>query len=151
MYTGKDYYRELQGTGQVTLDNDRKETILLVEDDPALLKLVHRMLEGLNYQVLAARSPDRAVDLSGQHPGEIHLLLTDIVLPGLNGTKLAALLQSSQPNLKRLFMSGYSESILRQKGVDVNDKILEKPFTKTLLAASIREILEGEPGGDPQI
>lgn len=150
MYTFDNYGRNPKCTGEVDSDHDKKETILLVEDDPALLKLLHRMLKNLNYQVITAQSAGSAIDISGKHPGVIHLLLTDVILPGMDGSKLAALLQTCHPNLKRLFMSGYPEAILRQNGVKMEGKVLQKPFTKMILAASIREILGGDQVGNPK-
>ena len=84
------------------------ETILLVEDDPTLLKLITMQLEKQGYTVLAAKTPGEAIILAKQHSGVIQMLMTDVVMPEMNGRDLAKNLMSLYPHLKRLFMSGYT-------------------------------------------
>ena len=93
------------------------ETILLVEDEPAILKLTTRMLEQLGYTVLAASTPGEAIRLAREHAGEIHLLMTDVVMPEMNGRDLARNLLSLYPHLKCLFMSGYTADVIAHHGV----------------------------------
>jgi PAS domain S-box-containing protein len=87
------------------------ETILLVEDEIAILRLTTQMLEKLGYKVVAARTPGEAIHLAQEHTGEIHLLVTDVVMPEMNGRDLAKNILSIYPNLKRLFMSGYTANV----------------------------------------
>ena len=119
------------------------ETVLLVEDEPALLHLGATMLEKLGYRVLAADTPGEAIRLAEEHAGAIHLLMTDVVMPEMNGRDLARRLLSLYPNLKRLFMSGYTASVIAPHGVlDDGVHFLQKPFALQELAAKIRAALE---------
>lgn len=118
------------------------ETILLVEDDTSILRLVERMLKQLGYQVLATNSPIEAITLAEQHPEEIDLLLTDVVMPELNGKDLASRLQNLFPGLRVLFMSGYTANIILHRGVlDKDVSMIPKPFSKKELSAKISEVL----------
>lgn len=120
------------------------ETILLVEDEPAILEMTTQMLEMNGYQVLAAGTPGQAMRLAREHAGEIHLLMTDIVMPEMNGRDLAKNLLSLYPELKRLFMSGYTADVIAHHGV-LEDGVhfIQKPFTIKHLRAKVREALEG--------
>ena len=119
------------------------ETILLVEDDPALLNMTTRMLAGQGYTVLAAGSPAEAIRVAGEHAGEIHLVMTDVVMPEMNGRDLAAKLLSLSPHLKCLFTSGYTADVIAHQGVlDEGVQFLQKPFSVHDLAAKIREVLD---------
>ena len=120
------------------------ETILLVEDEPALLRLATRSLESLGYTVLAASRPDDAIAIVREHPGPVHMLLTDVVMPGMNGRKLADRLIEDDPNLKCLFMSGYTDGVMGHGGLlDQHVHFLQKPFSPKALADKIRDVLEG--------
>jgi CheY-like chemotaxis protein len=119
------------------------ETVLLVEDEPMVLRLSKRSLERLGYKVLPASTPSEAIRLSNEHAGTIDLLVTDVVMPEMNGRDLADRLSSVDPNLKKLFVSGYSASALAPRGVlDDGVHFLQKPFSLTALAAKVREVLE---------
>ena len=120
------------------------ETILLVEDEPAILKVTRRMLERQGYVVLSAGTPAEAVRLAGEHPGEIKLLMTDVVMPGMNGSDLARSLLSVHPGLKRLFMSGYTADVIAQQGV-ISDGVnfIQKPFSMEGLAHAVRAAIDG--------
>ncbi|MGD9611602.1 MAG: PAS domain S-box protein [Kiritimatiellia bacterium] len=121
---------------------DRK-TILLVEDEPSILALTAEVLNNLGYAVRAAHSPVEAIRLAKEHPGEIHLLLTDVVMPGMNGRDLARTLQNLRPGLRFLFMSGYTADVIAHNGLlDEGLHFIHKPFTKAALAVKIREALE---------
>lgn len=123
-----------------------QETVLLVEDEPAILDMGRQLLEMLGYQVLAARSPGEAIRLAREHSGEIHLLLTDVIMPEMNGQDLARRLLSFHPRLKRLFMSGYTADIIAHHGVlDEEVLFLQKPFSLDALAAKVREALDHQP------
>ncbi len=118
------------------------ETILLVEDEPAILKMTELLLESLGYTVLTAPAPAEAIRCAETYAGEIHLLMTDVVMPEMNGRDLAKHLLSLYPNLKRLFMSGYTADIIAHHGVvEEGVNFLQKPFTKRELAARVREAL----------
>ena len=120
-----------------------QETILLVEDEPAILQMTTRMLAGLGYTVQAANTPGEAIRLAREHAGEIHLLMTDVVMPEMNGRDLAKNLLSLYPRLKRLFMSGYTADIIAHRGVlDEGVYFIQKPFSVNDLAAKVREVLE---------
>jgi PAS domain S-box-containing protein len=119
------------------------ETILLAEDDPALLKLTGTILEKLGYQVLAASTPGEAVRVAKEHDGETHLLITDVVMPKMNGRDLAKTLIALYPGLKHLFMSGYTGNIIVHHGVlDEGENFIQKPFSMQALAAKVREVLD---------
>jgi nitrogen-specific signal transduction histidine kinase len=119
------------------------ETVLLVEDEIANLKLVEIMLKKLNYRVFAANSPMEAIALAKNHPEPFDLLLTDVIMPELNGNDLANRLRGLFPGLRVLFMSGYTADIIVNRGVlDNNVFLLQKPFTSRELAAKVREVLK---------
>ncbi len=119
-----------------------RETILLVEDEPALLNITCRMLESLNYQVLAAKTPTEALYLVADGATRIDLLLTDVVLPEMNGWDLARFLMNRYPHLKVLFLSGYSSTMFETlEGVGHAVQILEKPFSRQTLAERVRRVM----------
>lgn len=119
------------------------ETILFVEDESALLQIGEAMLQELGYQVLVANSPKEAIHLAEKHINDIDLLLTDIIMPGMNGKELAESLQKLSTNLKVLFMSGYTANIISERGMlDENINFLQKPFLMKELAANLRESLD---------
>jgi PAS domain S-box-containing protein len=118
-------------------------TILLVEDEPSLLLLTHAALQRKGYTVLAASTPKEAIELAKDHPGPIRLLLTDVIMPELNGFELAKRLLTLYPTLQCLFMSGYSASVIENHGIlDTGVHFLQKPFGMKDLTAKIHEILE---------
>ncbi|MFZ3207411.1 MAG: ATP-binding protein [Geobacteraceae bacterium] len=123
----------------------RGETVLVVEDEPAILKMGKMMLEELGYQVLAAGTPGEAISLAEEQTSEIHLLITDVVMPEMNGRDLAVRLQSLYPNIKNLFMSGYTANVMARRGVlDEGMNFIEKPFSMNDLAVKVREALRDE-------
>lgn len=125
------------------LSPNRGETILLVEDDLSILKLARRILHGLGYTVLTAGSPDEAIGLAEEHTGGIHLLVTDVIMPNMNGRELAERLQSFYPGLKRVFMSGYTADVIAHHGVlDEDVCFIQKPFSKRDLAKIVRKALD---------
>jgi PAS domain S-box-containing protein len=120
------------------------ETILLVEDEPAILEMSTIMLERLGYTVLAAGTPGEAIRLAQEHPGRIDLLLTDVIMPEMNGRDLAKNLLSIYPDIRRLFMSGYTASVIAHHGVlDQGVHFIHKPFSMKDLGEKLREALEG--------
>ncbi len=119
------------------------ESILLVEDEPSILKITGQIIEGLGYTVRKANSPAEAIRLATEHGHEIDLLLTDVVMPEMNGRDLAQKLLLTHPKLKCLFMSGYTADVIARNGVlDKGVHFIEKPFTKPTLAAQIRKALD---------
>ncbi len=119
------------------------ETILLAEDEPAILRLITVLLEKQGYTVVAASTPDEAIRLAREYPGEIHLLITDVIMPEMNGCDLAKNLLSGHPHLKRLFMSGYTaDAIAHHSLLDEGVYFIQKPFSIKDLAAKVREALE---------
>ncbi len=118
------------------------ETILLVEDESALLRLATMLLTRLGYGVIPAGRPEDALRLAERHAGAIDLLVTDLVMPGMNGRELAARITARDPRVKCLFVSGYSADVIAHQGViDEGAHLLEKPFSLHRLAASVREAL----------
>lgn len=125
------------------------ETILLVEDEPMILEIGTIMLESLGYRVLAASTPGEAMDLAREHVGEIHLLVTDVIMPEMNGRDLAKHLVSLYPRIKRLFMSGYTADVIAHHGgVDEGVHFLQKPFTLESLTRKVRQVLNNS--NDPE-
>ena len=119
------------------------ETILVAEDEEILLQTCKHVLERQGYTVLAARKPGEALTLAEQHPGEIHMLLTDVVMPEMNGRELAERLQVLRPETKCLFMSGYTAEVVARHGVlDRGVEFIEKPFSFTGLAEKVRGVLD---------
>jgi len=120
------------------------ETILLVEDEPAILRMATMMLERLGYAVITAQTPGEAIRLAREHSGPIDLLMTDVVMPEMNGRDLAKNLLSIYPAIKRLFMSGYTANVIAHHGVlDEGVHFIQKPFSSKDLGAKLRDVLEG--------
>jgi len=118
------------------------ETVLVVEDEPALLMMAKMMLRKLGYQVLAAGTPGEAIALAEEHEGEIHLAITDVVMPEMNGRHLAEWLQSLHPGMRILFMSGYTADVIAHRGVlEKGVNFIQKPFAIKDLAAKVRDVL----------
>ena len=121
------------------------ETILIVEDEAAILNLIQTMLDKLGYTVLTASTAARAMQLVKAHAGEIRLLITDVVMPEMNGRELADRLLALEPDLNLLFMSGYTSTVIAQLGVlDKGMHFMQKPFSMKHLAAKVREALGEE-------
>ena len=117
--------------------------MLLVEDEAMLLKLAKTMLEKLGYRVLSASTPVEAIRLAREHAGTIHLLLTDVVMPEMNGRDLARQLLSLYPGLKCLFMSGYTANVIASHGVlEEGVHFIQKPFSLNDLAVKLRAMLD---------
>jgi PAS domain S-box-containing protein len=120
-----------------------RETILLVEDEPAILTMATLMLRMLGYTTLPALSPAEAIRLAREHPGPIHLLLTDVIMPEMNGRDLAHSLLSIRPRLRRIFMSGYTANVIANHDIPTEGAhFIQKPFSLSGLAAKIREALQ---------
>ena len=121
------------------------ETILLVEDEPAILRMARTMLERRGYSVLSAPTPAEALEMAKNHSGTIDLLMTDVVMPEMNGRDLAEKIASLHPGIKRLFMSGYTADIIARQGVlDDGLAFIQKPFSMKALGDKLREILDAD-------
>ena len=121
-----------------------RETVLLVEDEPALLELSWVILRRLGYRVLKADRPEKALAIVRSWTGAIDLLVTDVIMPGQNGRELFQSLLPLKPGLKCLFVSGYSEEVLHGKDVlEPGVHLLAKPFSKADLARAVRSVLGG--------
>jgi PAS domain S-box-containing protein len=119
------------------------ETILLVEDEDSLRHMDKVYLEKQGYQVLEAQDATVAMRISNSYPGTIHMLLTDVIMPGMNGRELAQRIAMQRPEAKILYMSGYTENAIGHNGVlDAGIILLQKPFTLPALKAKVREVLD---------
>lgn len=123
----------------------RGETVLVVEDELALLVIARMMLEKLGYRVLSAGTPAEAIGLAERHASEIDLVITDVVMPEMNGRDLAKRLHSLYPEIKILFASGYTANVIGHKGVlDEGVSFIQKPFSMKELAVKVREALRAK-------
>jgi len=149
--------RELEGAPAATSAPARPrsapggtETILVVEDDPQIRALVRGVLDASGYTVLEAQRGDEAIRLGEEHADPIHLLLTDVVLPGMSGRDLAHQLAARHPELRALFMSGYTDQVVVEQGlVEPRAPFLQKPFTPEGLRRKLREVLDPAPPQPP--
>jgi two-component system cell cycle sensor histidine kinase/response regulator CckA len=142
----------LPGAGlilEVASPNDQVEnvksgsqTILIVEDEAALLEVTHQSLKEVGYAILAAHGPAEAIRMSENHPGPIHLMVTDVIMPKMSGAQLAAHLSSQRPEMKVLYVSGYTDDTIVRHGVlDAGLSFLQKPFSPKTLAKKVGELL----------
>jgi CheY-like chemotaxis protein len=121
------------------------ETVLLVEDDEMVRTLVRETLEREGYKILDAPGPIEARRLSDQHKEPVHLLITDVVMPKISGRELAQQLTRHRPNMKVLYMSGYTDNAVVNSGILKKEvAFLQKPFTPAALTEKVREVLEGD-------
>jgi nitrogen-specific signal transduction histidine kinase/ActR/RegA family two-component response regulator len=122
------------------------ETVLLVEDESALRAIACEILEEHGYRVVSAGGGSEAVDIARRYDDVIHLLVTDVVMPGMNGRAVAESLVAARPGLKVLYMSGYTDDVIAHRGVlEPGTLLLEKPFTAVAFLGRVREAL-GEQG-----
>ncbi len=120
------------------------ETVLLTEDEGSLRRTCRLFLERLGYKVLVAETADEALEIAERYPGDIHMLLTDVVMPGMDGTQLARLISSTRPGLRVLLMSGYGADAVAERGMlEQGMAFIAKPFTRDELAREVRQLLEG--------
>ncbi len=123
------------------------ETVLVVEDQDDVRKLTKRVLEARGYAVLAARHGAEALEIIAHHPTQIHLMITDVVMPGMNGREVAQLACAKRSDLKVLFVSGYTgEAVLQHRLLEPGVAFLQKPFTPDALARKTREVLDDAKG-----
>ena len=121
-----------------------KETILLVEDDEVVRKLVSEVLDNEGYRLLEAANGFAALSICAQYEERIHLLLTDVIMPEMSGRDLADRLVPQHPEMKVLFMSGYTDDVIADHGVlDAATAFIQKPFAPDVLARKVRDVLDG--------
>jgi two-component system, cell cycle sensor histidine kinase and response regulator CckA len=121
------------------------ETILLAEDEPVILEMTARMLEHLGYTVLTAGTPGEAIRKAKEHPGALHLLMTDVIMPEMNGRDLEHHIRLTNPDVRCVFMSGYTDDIIAHQGVlDEGVFFIQKPFSLGSLAEKVRQALGGK-------
>lgn len=133
---------ENQSSNPVEMPCGHNETLLLVEDEISILELVETMLKQLGYRVLAANSPTEAIHIAEQHPESIDLMVSDVIMPELNGRDLANRIRILFPGLPVLYMSGYTANIITDRGfLDKDVCLIQKPFSKKELAIKVREVL----------
>ena len=122
------------------------ETILLVEDEANLRYLARQFLEKQGYRVIEAADGVAAMQIAVAHEEVIHLLLTDVIMPGMNGRELSQRISEIRPNVKVLYMSGYTENVIGRNGMlDAGVRLLQKPFTLRDLKSKVREVLDSTP------
>jgi len=131
------------------------ETILIVEDDEHILKLSKNILENLGYSVLAANKPTEALHLARDFEAPLHLLITDVIMPEMNGRQLSEKLQKIRPDIVTLYMSGYTANVIAHRGVlEEGIHFIPKPFSRKTMAIRVRQVLKEallhEPGGEDE-
>ena len=125
-------------------DGQGTESILIVEDEAAVRELIVRVLKAHGYQVLEARDGPQALQISEQHDGPIDLLLTDVIMPHMNGKELHERLRDPRPEMRVLFMSGYTDNAIAHHGVlEPGTRLLPKPFSMEDLIRTMRSVLAG--------
>jgi PAS domain S-box-containing protein len=135
--------RQMHEERPVSPDPHGHDTILLVEDEAAILEITQLILENLGYRVLTASTAGEALAVASEHAGEISLVITDVVMPNMSGRDLAKELIARYPGLRTLFMSGYTDNAIAHHGVlDEGINFIQKPFSKQALAAKVREVLD---------
>jgi CheY-like chemotaxis protein len=127
------------------------QTILVVDDEPDVRDLVREILEGKGYHILEAQDAEEALRAAGTHPDRIHLLLTDVVMPGMNGRELATRLTQQRPDMKVLYMSGFTFALDQHDmaqagpGLEPGSPIIAKPFSAESLTQKVRGLLSAAP------
>jgi signal transduction histidine kinase/ActR/RegA family two-component response regulator len=154
VYLPRHWGEESVATAKPTADSREKhegiKTVLLVEDAEPLRKLARSFLDTNGFRVLSAACAEEALEIAARHSGILDLLLTDVVMPGMNGRALAEQLAARQPGLKVLFMSGYTDSFIAGHGVlEAGTNLLHKPFTEEVLVGKVREVLQGAAERQP--
>jgi PAS domain S-box-containing protein len=134
---------EASKTGEVKAARGGAETILLVEDDDALRALASRVLRSAGFTVMQASNGEHALEVAGGHAGEIHLVATDVVMPGMRSGELVRRLREVRPSIRVLFMSGYPDDDVTRRGVmQEKAELLQKPFSPQELVARVRKVLD---------
>jgi CheY-like chemotaxis protein len=122
------------------------ETILVAEDEEAVRQLIQTVLSEQGYEVIAPVDPQRAQEIAVHRDGDIHLLLTDVVMPGISGRELAARISARRPDIRVLYMSGYADNVITSAGtLERGLAFLQKPFSPAALVQKVREVLNHTP------
>jgi PAS domain S-box-containing protein len=121
------------------------ETILLVEDEQMVLELTASILKDAGYKIVTASTPKQALEKMAHQIGPIHIMITDVVMPGMSGPKLANRILAEYPEMKLIFMSGYTDAtLLKNRSIQLGSAFLQKPFSPDALKAKVRELLDGD-------
>jgi CheY-like chemotaxis protein len=140
--TDEPLYREKERT-PVLRSKGAGETVLICEDEPAIREVARRILARNGYEVILADDGLHAIRLARTHPGALHLLLTDVVMPQVLGKDVAEAVRAQRGDVKVLFMSGYARPVLAGSGtLEAGVNLLEKPFSEEGLLAAVREVLD---------
>ena len=123
------------------------KTVLVVDDEPSVLRVAGKVLRGDGYEILEALGGEEALRIAAEHDGDIHLLLTDVVMPGLGGRELGERFRAHHPSTALVFMSGYTEDEVLLQGIRVAEvNFISKPFTVAGLRDKVREVLSVADG-----
>jgi CheY-like chemotaxis protein len=123
------------------------EVVLVVEDQEDVRRYAVEVLKSRGYSVLSSADGEAALEISAHYPDPIHLLVTDVVLPGMNGSELAGRLKALRPTLRVLFTSGYTRDVIAERGIlEPTTAFIAKPYTPAELSAKVRELLSKAPG-----
>ena len=143
------YFPRFQGEAEPAVEKAKEwalsgsETVLVVEDEELILEWIRTILEGYGYRVLAAPLPGEALLMAEKHGEQIDMLITDVVMPSMNGKELSARLEGVRPGIKTLFMSGYTADVIAHRGVvERGADFIQKPFAAQTLGAKVREVLD---------
>ena len=120
-----------------TFLNGEGRAVLLVEDNAVIRRVIRQMLEDQGYAVIEAEDGRSGLKQAGAHKGELDLVVTDVVMPGLSGPELVLQLKSIHPETEMLYMSGYANGFFRDRGLRIGGTVLEKPFTRTALLSAV--------------
>lgn len=132
--------KEITSTHPIQTGN---ETILVVEDEVTILNMIQTVLSKLGYTVLSAHRPSNAIQLAKHYAEEIHLILTDMIMPEMDGTMLVEKITAERKHIKHLFMSGYTSNVISKQGIlDDDMDFIQKPFTKKEISEKIRQVLD---------
>jgi CheY-like chemotaxis protein len=127
------------------------ETILVVEDEESVRRIAARTLSSQGYRVLEAPRGEDAFRIAASHPEPIHLLITDVVLPGMSGREVADRLKALRPEVRTLFVSGYAgDGVVRQRLLDRSVAFLQKPYTRASLGRKVRQVFDTPPPATPR-
>ncbi len=134
---------EIKGKLEYGTIQKGSETVLLVEDEASVLRLAKSVLERIGYTVLEARTPAEAISITEKYEGSIHLLITDVIMPEMNGKELKTKVEKLKPNLKAIFMSGYTANVIMHRGILEDDvHFIPKPFSVKGFSVKVREVLD---------
>ena len=129
----------------VTLDKPDRQVLLVVDDEPIVLQSATTILSRAGYEVFAALEAEAALQFCAEHKGSLDLLLVDVIMPGMNGPALVKRLQETYPELRYLYMSGFPQAELIERGMKLDAIVIQKPFMPATLRRRVREVLDQPP------